>query len=228
MKKYIAEFLGTFALTLAVAGSLAVNGSIPTALVAGITLGLFVYTIGRLSGAHINPAVTIGAWTLKKISKQNASAYILSQFAGASLAVILLGLAKVSLPVTANAWNDFSLIIFISEIVGTIIFTFGIASVVLSKEAGSSTSDSGSLTSSILAPFIIGGSLAIGIILASGLGGNGALNPAVAFGIGSLNLEYLLGPIIGSIAGMWLFKKLVCDCNKDVSTGKCDCLNCDC
>ena len=71
MKKYIAEFIGTFALTLAVAGSLAATGGIPTALVAGITLGLFVFTIGRLSGAHINPAVTIGAWSMKKISLQN-------------------------------------------------------------------------------------------------------------------------------------------------------------
>ncbi len=228
MKKYIAEFIGTFALTLAVAGTLAVKGGIPTALVAGMTLGLFVYTIGRLSGAHINPAVTLGAWSIKKISRNHALAYILAQFAGASLAVISLKLAGVGFSVKADAWKDFSTIIFLSEVVGTLIFTFGIASIVLSKESGAGASESGQTISSVLAPFIIGGSLAIGATLAGALGGNGVLNPAVAFGIGSFNLEYLLGPIVGSVLGMWLYKTLVCDCKKDPINGKCDCLNCDC
>ncbi len=231
MKKYIAEFIGTFILTLAVVSSLVVEGGIPTAIVAGITLGLFVYTIGRLSGTHINPAVTLGALTLKKISKQNAFAYILAQFAGAALAVICLGLANVGVPVKANAWGDFSTIIFLSEVVGTLIFTFGIASVVLAKESGKSSSVIGETSSTVLAPFIIGGSLALGVTIAS-LFGNGVLNPAVAFGIGSLNLEYLLGPILGSIAGMWLFKTLMCGCKNasgaNGASGKCDCLNCDC
>ncbi len=196
MKKYIAEFFGTFVLTITVLGSLAVESPIPTALLAGITLGLFVYTIGKVSGAHINPAVTIGAWTVKKIKTQDVFFYILAQFAGAALAVIL---AK-SLHLFAGVDGIFSKEALVGEIIGAIVFTFGIASVLFAKETESETHH---------APFVIGGSLAIGASIAAALGSNGVLNPAVAFGINSFGLAYIIGPIIGSILGMLLYKYIM-------------------
>lgn len=197
MKKYIAEFIGTFGLTLAVLGSLVVEGSLPTALIAGITLGLFVATVGRISGAHINPAVTIGAWSLKKISLTDGILYILAQFAGASLAILI---ARFTGLAGAVGSADFTWPVLVAEIVGTLIFTFGIASVVLSKDSDSRAGGH--------APFVIGGSLTLGASLALALGSNAALNPAVAFGIGSFGVAYIIGPIIGSLAGMWLYKVL--------------------
>jgi aquaporin Z len=196
MKKYIAEFIGTFGLTLAVLGSLSVQGSLPTVLVAGITLGLFVATIGIISGAHINPAVTIGAWSLKKIDHVDAILYILAQFAGAALAMLLGRMNSLggALP------SDFSWVSIGAEFVGTIIFTFGIASIVLSKGSAEHTASR--------APFVIGGSLTLGASLALALGSNAVLNPAVAFGIGSFGIAYIVGPILGSLAGMWLYKVL--------------------
>ncbi len=195
MKKYIAEFIGTFGLTMAVLGSVSVGG-LPTMLIAGITLGLFVATIGHVSGAHINPAVTIGAWSLKKINNTDAAIYILAQFAGAALAVLLAKFAGAA--VTLAVGTSFSWVGLVAEIVGTIIFTFGIASIVLSKDSAERTA--------ARAPFVIGGSLTLGASIAVALGSNAVLNPAVAFGIGSFGWAYIIGPVIGSVAGMWLYK----------------------
>jgi glycerol uptake facilitator protein len=193
MKKYIAEFFGTFALTITVLGSLAAQSQVPTALLAGITLGLFVYTVGKVSGTHINPAVTLGAWSVKKIKSQDVFFYILGQFAGAALAVILAKYLNLVPAVDGVLTKE----AFIGEIVGTLIFTFGIASVLFAKETESETHT---------APFIIGGSLTIGATIAACLGSNGVLNPAVAFGINSFGIAYIIGPIIGSVLGMWLYK----------------------
>ena len=196
MKKYIAEFFGTFVLTLTVVGSLsAVDGQIPTALLAGGVLGLFVYSIGKISGAHINPAVTLGLWSIKKIKNQDVFFYILAQFAGAALAVIL---AKY-LNLFTGVDGAYSIQALVGEIVGTLIFTFGIASAVFSHETGSDAS---------FAPFVVGGSLTIGATIAAFLGSNGVLNPAVAFGINSFGIAYIIGPIVGSLLGMWLYKTI--------------------
>lgn len=192
MKKYIAEFIGTFGLALAVLGSLSVQGSLPTVLIAGITLGLFVATIGVISGAHINPAVTIGAYSLKKISLNDGIIYIIAQFAGAALAILLGRMHSLGAPLV----SDFSWVSLIAETVGALVFTFGIASIVLAKEEKTQ------------APLIIGGSLTLGASLAMAIGSNGVLNPAVAFGIGSFGITYIIGPIIGALAGMWLYKAL--------------------
>lgn len=196
MKKYIAEFIGTFGLTLAVIGSIVVEGTLETVLIAGITLALFVATIGKISGAHINPAVTLGALSLKKIKVNDAVLYIFAQFAGAALAILLTRFADTGVAVE----SEFTLPALLAEIIGTAIFTFGIASVVLSSDSEHDKSNR--------APFVIGGSLILGASLALSLGSGGVLNPAVAFGVGSMSVVYFIGPILGSLAGMWIYKLL--------------------
>ncbi len=192
MKKYIAEALGTFALTLVVALSIAGSFPASTPFLAALTLGLFVYSIGHLSGTHINPAVTVGAWSIRKIGTSDALAYILSQFIGATVAFYVVSAVTV-MPalVVSGSWA-----VIIAEIIGTFFFTFGIASVIYGK------------TSSALSGIVIGGSLLLGIAFAVLLGSNGVLNPAVAFGIGSFSLVYLFAPMIGSVLGMNVYKYL--------------------
>ena len=85
----------------------------------------------------------------------------------------------------------------IAELIGTFFFTFGIASVVYGK------------VSSQFSGLLVGGSLLLGITFASLIGSNGVLNPAVAFGIESFGLMYVLGPILGSVLGMQVYKYLV-------------------
>ena len=90
IKKYLAEALGTFTLALVVALSIVTKFPIATPILAGLVLMLFVYSIGHISGAHINPAVTIGLWSIKKIKTNEALAYIVSQFIGAGIALFLV------------------------------------------------------------------------------------------------------------------------------------------
>ena len=182
--------LGTFSLSLAVVVAVHAGGPISVPLVAGLTLGLFVYSLGHISGAHFNPAVTLGAWTVGKIKHHDAILYLIAQFIGAGLAMM----------VAVNSGANISLIvantgaIALAEIIGTFFFTFGIAAVVFGK------------TPAQMSGLTIGASLVLGVVVASALGSNGVLNPAVAMALGSFNLMYLVGPIIGSILGMNVYR----------------------
>ena len=195
MKKYFVECLGTFALSLAVALSIAGSFPMPTFVLAALVLGLFVYSIGSISGCHINPAVTIGLWSIKKINTRDATGYIIAQFLGAGIA---LSLASSVGPVglLAGIVVKNSLRIGLAELIGMFFFSFGIASVVYEKTPRDASG------------LVVGGSLLLGITFAVFFGSNGVLNPAVALGIGSFGLMYILGPIIGSVLGMKVYKAL--------------------
>ena len=190
-KKYLVEALGTFTLAVAIGGSLITSVKVATPVLAGLVLLLFVNTIGPISGAHINPGVTIGAWSIGKINKKGAVAYIISQFIGAALALLTMRLLSGPLP---NITTTGGIGIGIAEMIGMTLFTFGIASVMYGQ---TSKNNSG---------VVIGGSLVVGIAIAAGLGSNGVLNPAVALGIGSFGIWYILGPILGGVMGMWLYR----------------------
>jgi glycerol uptake facilitator-like aquaporin len=192
MKKYIAEFLGTSTLTFVVGLSIAGVFPVPTPVLAALTLGLFVYSIGHISGTQINPAVTISALSIGKISFTEAGAYIAAQLLGAAAALFALQyvVAMPTLPL------DTGVQIGLAEALGTFLFTFGIASVIYGRAP------------SQVSGLVVAGSLLLGITVAVLMGANGVLNPAVALGIGSFNLMYVLGPIVGGVAGMRLYQYL--------------------
>jgi aquaporin Z len=193
MKKYVAEAFGTGVLAFMVGLSVTSTFVVPTPILAGLVLGLFVYSIGHLSGAHINPAVTIGAWSIGKIKTAEAGKYVASQFIGAGTALVLLSVLGVTLPPMMVS-ND--LTVGLAEMIGMVLFTFGIASVVYGRTPGP------------LSGIVVGGSLLGGIAIAVMLGSNGVLNPAVALTLGSFGVMYILGPIFGSVLGMQLYKLL--------------------
>src|SRR5271163_451674 len=97
MKKYYAEIIGTFGLVFAGTGAIIINdtsgGAITHAGIA-LTFGLIVlamiYTVGDISGAHLNPAVTIGFWAARRLPGRDVLPYIGGQLAGATLASVLL------------------------------------------------------------------------------------------------------------------------------------------
>lgn len=192
MNKYVGEAVGTGVLTMVVALALAGTFAVPVAVLAALTLGLFVYSLGHLSGTHINPAVTIGAWSIGKVSTDDAIKYVIAQFIGAGAALLLVS----SLITAATLSVKADLATGLAEMIGTALFTFGIASIVYGK------------TPAVMSGMVVGGSLLLGIAVASLAGSNGVLNPAVALGIGSFNVMYVVGPVLGSVLGMQIYKRL--------------------
>jgi len=91
MKKFFAEFIGTFWLVLGGCGSavLAANfpeigiGLVGVSLAFGLTVLTIAYSLGHISGAHLNPAVTIGLWAGGRADKKDILPYILAQIIGA-------------------------------------------------------------------------------------------------------------------------------------------------
>lgn len=135
MKKYVAEMIGTMVLVLMGCGSavfagagqpFASVGTLGVAFAFGLSVLVMVYTIGKISGCHINPAITLGMLLSGKISGKDAGMYMVFQVIGAILgSAILFVLAKESGSTTtltgANGYTDV-VPAFIAETVFTFIF----------------------------------------------------------------------------------------------------------
>ncbi len=199
MAAVVAEIIGTGLLTTVILGVSRSPIGLPyfTAIAAGLTMAVMVLAVGSTSGAHINPAVTIGMWSLRKTSTIRAIAYMVAQFMGAALAWRLYTY-MIDSPVKSIANKTFDWRVFVAEVVGTFIFTFGIAAAVYQAQ------DLGRKAATI------GGSLLLGILVASAAS-NGLLNPAVALGVQSWSTAYVLGPVLGAIVGMNLYALLFAD-----------------
>ena len=97
MRKYVSELIGTFALVFCGTGAIIINqqtnGEVSHAGIAmtfGFIVMVMIYTLGNISGAHLNPAVTIAFTLAKKFQINQVFPYIISQLAGAILASIVL------------------------------------------------------------------------------------------------------------------------------------------
>src|SRR5687768_18244715 len=97
MQRYLAEFLGTFILVLTGCGAIAVNSLtsgepqfVGIGLIWGLIVMAVIFTIGDISGAHINPAVTIAFWVARRFSALDVVPYILAQCLGATAAAGVL------------------------------------------------------------------------------------------------------------------------------------------
>lgn len=98
MKKYLAEFLGTFWLVLGGCGSALLAAAFPqvgiglvgVSLAFGLTVLTIAYSLGHISGAHLNPAVTIGLWMGGRFSTKEILPYIIAQVFGAIVAAGVL------------------------------------------------------------------------------------------------------------------------------------------
>lgn len=102
MKKAIAEFIGTFWLVLGGCGSAVLAAAFPelgigllgVSLAFGLTVLTMWYSVGQLSGTHLNPAVTIGLWAAGKTPAREVPAYIVAQvLGGIAAAAVLYGIA---------------------------------------------------------------------------------------------------------------------------------------
>ena len=216
MKKYLAELVGTFVLTLLGCGTaVSLNCGVDTASVVGtaIAFGLAVvamaYTIGGISGCHINPAITLGVFLSGKISAKDCGMYMVFQTIGAILAAAVLYLLVSTSPelalgtkTGANACAGTVTNGLIAEIVLTALFVL----VVL----GATSKTNGATNN--LAGLAIGLSLILIHLVGIHYTGT-SVNPARSIGPalfeGGKALEqlwvFIVGPFIGGAiaAGIW-------------------------
>jgi glycerol uptake facilitator-like aquaporin len=200
----VAEFLGTGILTLLVLSVQRSSIGVPffVALAAGLTVALMMFALGSTSGAHLNPAVTIGLWTARKISTLSGIVYIAAQLLGAwaAAALYIYFVKTTSNPHPLQAvGGHYSGKILVAEAVGTAIFTFGWASALYQR------------FSSAVSATVVGLSYTLGIIAASSAA-IGLLNPALALGVKAWVWgTYVLGPILGALIGINLYGLVFAD-----------------
>lgn len=99
IKKYIAEFIGTFVLVFAACGvaALTAGNLVPTALAFGLVIVAMAYSIGRISGCHINPAVSLGCLLTKRMTVRDFCFYVIAQVLGGFVGgLAIFGIAKMS------------------------------------------------------------------------------------------------------------------------------------
>ena len=209
----IAEFLGAFLLTAAV---IAGQGQpiIVLFAIAGIAL-----VVGGMSGAHLNPAVTLGAWATRKITGIRALVYIAAQLLGGALALVVLNgfisaapevghqaaayaqaaptLFKATAIPQGKEWA-----IFFAELLGASIFAFSVATAFRLKERSAAALSVGL---GLFVALLIAGSAA------QFVGGTAILNPAVAVGLQAINFNsiwpiavYVFAASLGGVIGFIL------------------------
>lgn len=201
MKKFVAEAIGTFALVFAGTGAIVINQSsngaithVGIALTFGLVVLAMIYTLGEVSGAHLNPAVTLGFCTAGRMPWSEALPYVASQCVGAFAASGLLrflfpkdAALGATLPVGA-AMQSFTL-----EVVLTAILMFVILNV-----------STGAKEKGITAGIAVGSVIALEALFAGPICG-ASMNPArsLAPAVVSGHLEhlwiYLLAPVVGAL-----------------------------
>ena len=216
MKKYIAEFIGTFTLVFFGTGIAVVSGGglVATALAFGLAIIASAYVIGSISGCHVNPAVSFAMVLDKRMDIKDFVGYVIGQvagaFAGTGLLYFVLNETVIGTKnLGANGFDALSAAnismagAFVVEVVLTLIFVYTILGV---------TKDS---TKSNVAPIVIGLTLTFVHLLGIYLTGTSvnparSLAPAVIQGGEALEQVWLfiLAPLLGGGIAAILFKYL--------------------
>ena len=205
MKKLAAECIGTFALVFAGTGAVVIDqvtgggvSHVGVALTFGLIVLAMVYTLGDVSGAHINPAVTIGFCVARRFSWRDAPLYIASQCAGAISASAVL---RVMFPTDPNLGathpTGAAMQSFVLELILTALLMFVVLNV-----------SQGAREKGITAGIAVGAVIGLEALFAGPISG-ASMNPARSLGpaLVSTNLHdlwiYLAAPVLGSIVGVW-------------------------
>ncbi|MDH3190418.1 MAG: aquaporin [Acidimicrobiia bacterium] len=205
INKYLAEFMGTLILVfggsmgiLAVGGATGAAEIIAIGLAFGLSLLAGIWALAHVSGAHFNPAVTLGMLVEGRINLSDAVGYWIGQFAGAAVASLLVAAASSSEVVagTMTAFSDRGTAILV-EVALTAIFVWVILAV---------TRTGGNAAPAAIALTLVG-------IHIAGIPFSGAsVNPARSFGPAVVSGEfgdlwvYLVFPMVGALVAWGLYR----------------------
>jgi glycerol uptake facilitator protein len=240
MEVYIAEFIGTMILILlgdgVVAGVLLRNskaensGWVVITLGWGMAVAMAVYSVGWISGAHINPAVTIGVATIGLLEWAQVPGYIIAQLLGAFTGAVLVWLAylphwretadpglKLGVFCTAPAiYNRVANLV--TEIIGTAMLVFGVVAILNTFTAGGKELAWGGLFPLLIGLLVLAIGLSLGGPTGYAINPARDLGPRIAHAVlpitgkGGSDWGYswipVVGPIIGGIIGATLYNIL--------------------
>jgi aquaporin NIP len=208
MRKYIAETIGTYALVFCGTGAVVIDqqtggqvGHVGIAMTFGFIVLAMIYTFGEISGAHFNPAVTIGFWAAGRFEGKKITPYIISQLVGALLASLTLKLlfpANESLGATMPAGSA------LQSLVLEFILTYFLMLVIINVSQGSKETG-------VLAGIAIGATVLLEAMFAGPICG-ASMNPArsIAPALVSCNLQslwiYTVAPVLGAVAASFTWK----------------------
>jgi MIP family channel proteins len=204
MKKSAAELVGTFALVFAGTGAVIVDETtagavthVGVALTFGLVVLAMIYTVGDVSGAHLNPAVTLGFWAARRFPARSIIPYLSSQIAGA---LVASGLLRVMFPAskllgaTLPAGSDLQS--FVMEFVLTALLMFVILNV-----------STGAKEKGITAGIAVGAVIALEALFAGPVCGASmnparSLAPALVSGHFQSLWIYLTAPVLGAMSAV--------------------------
>ena len=197
--RYIAEAIGTSALVFAGCGAIVVNdtfegviGHVGVSLVFGLIVMAMIYAVGNISGAHINPAVTLGFLFAGRLERRDVIPYISSQILGAVMAASLLRVLfpdHETLGATLAAVAPYR--VFTMEVILSFLLMFVILNV-----------STGHMEKGIMAGVAVGGTVALEALLGGPMTG-ASMNPARSLGPALLSGQldslwiYLTAPVVG-------------------------------
>ena len=201
MNKYIMELLGTFFLVFTIGCTVVGNGAGALApLAIGSALMVMVFAGGHISGAHYNPAVTLGVWMRGKCETRDVAGYMISQVVGAMLAASAVKYLKAGTTVAPMTLAT------LPALLAEFLFTFALVFVVLNVATAKSTAGN-SFYGLAIGFTVMTGAFAVGNI------SGGVFNPAVAVGISMMGLStwaniwiYLVAEAAGGVAAAMCFR----------------------
>ncbi len=200
IQKYLAELVGTFCLVFAGTGAIVSNdltgggiGDVGIALTFGMAVMAMIYAIGDISGAHINPAVSISFWIAGRFELKDVAPYVIAQCSGAvlaSLAVFFLYGQPENLGATVPRSNGLQA--FILEIILTLFLML----VILRVSSGSK--ETGIMAGAAIGVTVALASLAAGTISGASMNPARSLGPAIVSGQILTLWIYLVAPVVGA------------------------------
>lgn len=212
MKKYIAEFVGTLVLVLVACGVAVVTGAsvVATSLAFGLVIVAMAYSIGNVSGCHINPAVSLAMLITKKITTKDFIGYVIAQVLGAFVGALILGVLLGSYSsLGANGFGtghmaETAWIALLVEVILTFIFVTAILGVTSKKEYSS------------VAGIVIGLTLVLVHLIGISFTGTSvnparSLGPALLQGADALKQVwvFIVGPLLGSALAALFYKNVL-------------------
>lgn len=219
MKKYLAEFIGTFVLVLFGCGVAAVTGCafpeagyVATALAFGLCIVAMAYSIGNISGCHVNPAVSLGCLLAGRMSGKDFVGYVIAQVLGAIAgAAVLMALIGTEKGLGCNGLYNGSIgLSLLVEVILTFVFVLVILGVTSKIGNGK------------LAGLVIGLTLVLIHLLGIPFTGTSvnparSIGPALFMGADALSCVwvFIVAPLVGGALAALVWKLLASDAEQD-------------